>query len=240
MSKRSRRSVLAPRTGVILGGIFVLLVLAKLTGERSPSPPERRSTPGVPILVGERRPSISSPLTPPPTPSPPPSPLPERAAERTPVPSLGVSLELPPGYRVAENLNRFDVEGGGPPRFTITKASREQEAEYQALLQGLADRQAATEAPAFAPGRTLTLQGTTSPATEESDAALARGREPVVAASGLAGTRYRRVEGVQTYDSTFFHLASGTRIAVHMVYSAEDLPFDEEGYRAVLQSLTPL
>ena len=153
------------------------------------------------------------------------------------VSALHVSFSLPLGYRVASVLNAFEASRGSVPSFTVTRASLERERAFVALVKDIAAAAAATEAPAFAPGMTLTLAGVSSADAERSDAALAGGQERFTANGGQTGTRYRRVQGAQTYDSAYLTLPDGSRLVIVMTYAAENPAFDEHAYGRVLASL---
>lgn len=204
-------------------------------GQRSFSPSSPPS-----ILVGRRS------ETPSPLPASAPAPTTEAspATAKSPtssgeaaVSALKVSFVLPPGYRVAAALNVFEASRGGEKPFTVTQASVKREEAYIALLKELAASTSATEAPAFTPGQTITLAASAPGSAERSDAALASERESFTTEAGYAGTRYRRVQGVQTYDSAYVTLPDGSRVVIVMVYAAGEPAFDERAYAGVLSSL---
>lgn len=213
----------ATRAMVVVGGVLILFLVALFRQRPAPV-----SVSPAPIPVGTPQPSPATTPTPLPTPTP---------AEPGRLEALGVSFILPEGYRVAAEINAFDAQQAGSARFTITRASAQQESEYIRLVSDLEARQVPTEAPAFAPGRTITLEVVQSSSAEQSDAALARERAAVTLASGATGTRYRRVEGLQTYDATYVRLPSGASLAIYMTYSTEEPSFDDGAYAAVLDSL---
>lgn len=122
---------------------------------------------------------------------------------------------------------------------TITKGSVGDEEAYVKLLEKLQSDQTATEAPTFLPGRTISLYVVTSENSERSDTQLARAREELKTSAGAPATRYRRVEGLFTYDVTYIRLG-GKTVAVQMTYASEEPLFDEAAYAAVVNSVRTL
>lgn len=122
---------------------------------------------------------------------------------------------------------------------TITKGVAVDEEEYVKLLEKLQSDQTATEAPTFLPGRTISLYVVISDNSERSDAQLARAREELKTPAGAPATRYRRVEGLFTYDVTYIRLG-GKTVAVQMTYGSDEPMFDETAYSAVVNSIRAL
>lgn len=244
MRKRALQQLLATLAGAALGGLTVFFVLARLGSSRTetaspePTPAVVPSATPVPTEASNRRSaSVNSALSSTVSPAPQTSPAAAREARAD---GLGVRFSLPSGYRVATALNLYEASAVPGQRFTLTKALGALEQEYVALVKSLRESVAATEAPTFAPGVTITLEEASGASGEQSDASLARARESITTKAGLTGTRYRRVEGLQTYDITYLALAAGRRISAHMAHSSEDPQFDEAAYQAVLDSLRPL
>lgn len=236
--------VLSTAMGVLLGSTFTFLVLANL-GHRFSRPP---SSP-TPVLIPLGTPPSTPAGTPQPSlPSPTTTVTPSSAGEVS-LDSLGVRLRLPPPYRVASALNTFvNARPGAGPHATITKAASTQEEEYVAVLQTLYQKQAATEAPEFLPGQTITL-GLVSDASEQAFAAqLAKSTMSVTTPQGLSGTRYVKVEGISTYDVTYLTLGEGfdaahpegKSLSVTMAYGVDAPQFDEDAYLAVVNSIRSL
>lgn len=227
MKKRVAQNLLATSLGALAGGIVVFWVLARMGGPASPTPPPAPS-----IEYGTAPPSVS--------PTPVSSPSSGADSKRVSMETLKVAFALPEGYRIASVLNAFDAtRSPGSPRFTMTAATKQQEEEYVALIRNL-QQQAATEAPEFAPGRTITVAR--AAASEQTSAAqLAKEKSASTAPSGLAMTRYKRVEGLYPYDAAFFTLKDGTLVSVSMSYAAGgEKPFDEDAYHAVLRTVEAL
>lgn len=225
MKKRVAQNLLATSLGALAGGIVVFWVLARMgSGPSSPA-----ASPSPSIEYGTAPPSVS--------PTPVSSPPPSVDSTRMTAGTLPVAFTLPDGYRVAAVLNAFDAtRSPGSPRFTVTAATRQQEEEYVKLVRNL-QQQAATEAPEFAPGRTITLAR--AAASEQTSAAqLAKQKSASTTASGLSVTRYQRVEGLYPYDVAFLTLKDGTLVSVSMSHAAGgEKPFDEDAYQTVLRTL---
>ena len=201
---------------------MVFSVLVSL-GKRAPNRPSP-----APVPVGTFTSLASPDATSETSPSPPADP------RLVTVDALGSSFRIPDGYRVASVLNAFDNSQPGPKRYTITRATPEQEEEYVALIGGLQAKQIATEAPEFVPGGTITIAKATNVPDHEEQ--LAKTKVPVTTEGGLTGTRFRRVEGLNTYDVTYLFLGE-EQIAVSMSYASEEPRFDEDAYQGVLDSL---
>lgn len=238
MRKRTVQHILATVVGAVLGGLAVFLILEKLGSTRFDRETSSEATIATAEVHADRTGTRSDDSTPSPLVSPTPTPpLEQRTDTEIRADSLGVAFALPFGYRIATSLNLLEAAAGLGKRFTLTRASVEQEEQYNALVKDLRLQTKGTEAPAFAPGVTLTIQEATGADAEKSDATFAREKEPVTTPASLSGTRYRRVEGLQTYDITYLNLPGGRRIALHMTYSTEEPRFDEAAYRMVLESL---
>jgi hypothetical protein len=151
--------------------------------------------------------------------------------------ALSIAFTLPDGYRIASLLNAYDgARSPGSPRFTITAATPAQEEEYVTLIRNL-QQQAATDAPEFAPGRTITL-ARSAPSEQTFAAQLAKQKTTLTTPGEPSVTRYQRVEGVFPYDVAFLTLRDGALVAVSMSYaSGGEKPFDEGAYQAVLRTL---
>lgn len=222
MRQRTVRTIVATLAGAFLGGFFVFFTLVNL-GKR---PPPAASSLPVPVGTPDK---ISSPAA-----TGEPSPSPSADQSLVTVETLGVSFRIPQEYRIASTLNAFDDAQSGPKRFTITKATAEQEEQYVKLVKELHARQAVTEAPEFVPGGTMTIaQVGAVPGPEEQ---LAKAATPWITKSGLQGTRYSQVEGLFLYDVTRVDLGK-ERVTVSMSYASEEPRFDEEAYQSVLKSL---
>ncbi|MDP3685216.1 MAG: hypothetical protein Q8R32_00100 [bacterium] len=228
MKKRVAQNLLATFLGALAGGIVVFWVLARMgNGPGSPTPSPSPAS----GEYGTAPPSVS------PSPA---SPSPSTASSRVTAEKLKVAFTLPDGYRLASTLNTFDAaRSSGSPRFTVTSATPAQEEEYVKLVRNL-QQQAATEAPEFAPGRTITLAR--SAASEQTFAAqLAKQKSTSTTQSGLSVTRYQRVEGLYPYDVAFLTLKDGTFVSVAMSYaSGGEKPFDEDAYQGVLRTVEAL
>lgn len=233
-----------PLIRAALGGIAVGAVFALLLRQEFPDDTVA-SSPPVPIPLGKPLPTprlevseasgTSHALSPVASLQPSTVAAPEVRAER-----LGVRLTLPSGYRVATALNTYDEDQPGPPRYTVTKSPPAHEEEYVALLNDLRARGVATEAPEFAPGATITLTRLDAPGDEPHAAALAKEQNAVITVRGLAGRRYRRVEGVFTYDAAYFRITESEVLVVSMSYAAGEPAFDNSAYESILNALTPL
>lgn len=234
MRRRTVRTLLATIAGALVGGVLVFALLAAV-GKR-----QRGDGTGV---VGE--PIGTSPASPAPaaaspvaSPSPTPIASPETAGRVDLGNELGIALTLPEEYRLAAQINALGGGGRtGPAQVTITKAALSREEAYVRTMEELAERQVATDAPVFAPAETIVFHEITSPTTEANDSPYARTKEGVKTASGLLGTRYKRVQGIHTYDMTYFTLPSGKKVGVQMSYNTEAPEFDEAAYAAVLRSI---
>lgn len=234
MKRTQRTMTLSAVLGALTGGVAMFAVLmwlgstkqAEVSGNASPTPSSSASPEAVP--------SSSPSASPAPRVSPPSG---QRTIEHR---EGGFTFGLPSGYRVAEDI--IALERTAFPQaasVTITRGSKPEEQAYVGLIEQLRKDQTATEAPAFLPGKTITLFVVTSDNSEASDAQLAHGREVFTTAHGLSATRYRRVEGLFTYDVTYLRVGEKT-IAVQMTYGSEEPMFDEVAYSAVVASVTPL
>lgn len=222
MRKRTVRMLVSTLGGALAGGFVVFLLLASL-GKRAPE-----AASPVPVTTG------TFPQAAPPGAAVEPSPSSTPDPRRTEATALGVSFRLPEGYRIASVLNALDNSQPGLPRYTITRATPEQEEQYVALIKDLRARQAATEAPEFVPGGTITLARVAEAPRHEEQ--LAKTKTSVTTKSGLQGTRYALVEGLYTYDLTSV-VVGEQRITVVMSYASEEPRFDEGAYQDVLDSL---
>lgn len=219
MRKRLANSLWMTLLGALAGGALVFWVLARLGSGPAESP-----TPTPSVTPKETAASSPSPVS-----------------GRTTVETIGLAFVLPAEYRIASVLNAYDAtRSPGSPRFTITAATPAQEEEYVKLIRTLQQQQAATEAPEFAPGKTITLARS---ASSEQDFALrlAKKKTTLTTSGGLLVTRYQRVEGLFPYDVAFVTLREGLLVAVSMAHaSGGEKPFDEEAYQAVIRSLEAL
>ncbi len=237
MRRRTLRTLLATLAGALVGGIVVFFFLAAV-GKRQGG--EGAGLVGEPLGTTKASPAAAAlaPAAPSPLPTVAASPsLPGRVELGT---ELGIAITLPEGYRLAAQVNALGGGRRSPAQVTITRASVSREEEYVRVLEDLAAKQVATDAPIFAPGETIVFHEITSPTAEEGDAPFARGKEGVKTASGLLGTRYRRVEGIHTYDMTYLALPSGKKVGVQMSYRSDEPRFDEAAYGAVLTSIEAL
>lgn len=225
MRKRTTRTLIAALSGALLGGFVVFSMLVNL-GKRSSGTPSPLSVP-----VGTFRVAAS------PDQDQEPSKSPEADPSLVALDALGVSFLLPDGYRVASALNAFDDSRPGPKRFTITKATAEQEEQYVALVQDLRSETVVEGAPEFVPGSTITVSKVSKASDQEER--LAKETVPVTTSGGLLGTRYALVEGLNTYDVTYVSLGAEF-LAVSMSYASEEPRFDDAAYQGVLDSLKQL
>ena len=230
MRKRVVQNLLATLLGALVGGIGVFWTLARIGERPSASPTPTRSA-----IVGER--PAASPVTPETTPTP----SPTAQSRRVAADALGIAFVPPEGYRIASVLNAYEAaRSPGSPRFTITTATPAQEEEYVTLIRNLQQQQAATEAPEFAPGITITL-ARSAPSEQTFAQGLAKQTTTRTTERGLSVTRYQRVEGLFPYDVAFLALRGGALVAVSMSYaSGGEKPFDDEAYQSVLRALEEL
>ncbi len=243
MRTRTRHVLVSGAGGVVVGAIVVFAFLASL-GSRTPAS-ERASTSPSPPAPGSPTPSPTIPRGVSPTPGTP-SPTARSVSSAVPVPSPAIVVNshggygflLPRGYRVAADINAFELEQApSAGTFTITKGSPQREREYLALIEKLRRDATATEAPSFLPGQTISLLLATQASAEEFDAQLARAKETFKTPGGLDAIRYRRVEGLFTYDVTYMTLREGKRVSVQMTYASQEPLFDEAAYMEIVNSL---
>ncbi len=151
----------------------------------------------------------------------------------------GFAYQVPDKYRVANDIIALDQKNAPSDVaiLTLTRGSIEKEKEYVSLINKLMGDRAATEAPAFLPGQTISVS-TTNSASEQSDASLAHSKQAVKTKEGISGTRYRQVEGLFPYDVTYLNLQNGKKIAVQMTYASEEPNFDESAYSFVVNSIS--
>lgn len=238
MTKRVLKLWASGIAGAIIGGTIIIIGLSYLgekqeeVGILSESLPDR-NRPEKPI---NQTPSPSTEITGTPKPSP--------SADKTEGPvlsvfePLGISYKLPGSYRIASEIMEFDASiSGGAAILTLTKGTPEQEREYVQLLKSLQKDDAATEAPAFLPGQTISVfKGSEN--AKKSDESLARSKANLILSNASEATRYAKVEGLFTYDATHMMLMDGsTRIIVQMNYNSEEPYFDEEAYETILASI---
>lgn len=232
MRARTLRTLSAAGGGALAGALLtfgVLALLGRSSPREQPAPTDEPVPVGTP-LRGSRTPSPEA--------TPELSPAPTGETGRVTAERLQASFVLPEGYRVASALNEFERSLPGPPRFTVTRAGRDQEQEYVSLVAQLQSGTVATEAPEFFPGKTITLSK--ADALSDADRALAKSAEPVSVEHGLSGTRFRRVEGLFLYDVTYLGDTEKKYVTIAMSYAAEDPAFDEGAYGVVLRSLRAL
>lgn len=224
MRKRIVHNVLTTAVGALVGGIVVFWLLSQLGKTPSSSPAAHTVPVGTPVTSSGTTPASATPVP-----------------GRVSVEKLGVAFMLPNGYRVTETLNAYDAERApASPRFTITAATAEQEKEYVDLLRKLQQNQAATEAPEFAPGKTISLARAAA-SEQEYAQRTAQQNTTVTTQSGVAAKRYQRVEGLYPYDVTFITLPNSALLAASMTYaSGGEASFDEEAYTTVLRTLEAL
>lgn len=235
MRKRTVRLLLTALAGACAGAVIVFALLAALGAKHPPTAegPSPTSASPNPSVVGSPSPSLS-PAPPSASPGASPSASLVKNAEG------GYAFALPAGYRVAEEITTLErSQVPASATLTITKGSKTDEHSYVALIEKLRSDQTATEAPVFSPGRTMTLLGAAGQ-SEASDRQLSRAQEAITTATGLAGTRYRRVEGLFTYDMTYLMLPGGKRVSIQMSYAPQEPLFDEKAYQAVLDSVRSL
>ena len=138
---------------------------------------------------------------------------------------------------MAKDLNKFDEENSPQSTMlTITKGTQKQEQDYITLVKQLQGDRAATEAPQFLPGRTISIFVSNSNA-EENDARSAKSKEEYKTKAGLSANVYRRVEGLFTYDSAYVRLPNDKLIEIQMSYASEAPFFDDKAFRFVFDSL---
>jgi hypothetical protein len=235
MRKRTLSLALSGIAGALTGAVAVFLLLAALGYQDEPAP-ESTATPTASPSV-----AVSSPTVSPSPPSAASSPEPSAPFGAVRNPEGGYQFSLPPGYRVALEITALErSQVPATAALTITKGAREEEQQYVRLIEQLRRDQTATEAPVFLPGKTMTMSRPTGPSFEDSDGKLARSKEILTTKAGFSGTRYRRVEGLFTYDTTYIRFPDGKAVAVQMSYAPEEPLFDESAYQAVLDSLKPL
>lgn len=226
MRKRVVHTMFTTIAGALVGGVVVFWLLSQLGKTPSSSPAPNAVPVGTP--AASPAPAVpSASVTP--------------VLGRVPVEKLGVAFILPRGYRVAETLNAYDTERApASPRLTVTAATAEQEKEYVALLRKLQQNQAATEAPEFAPGKTITLARAAASEHEYAQR-LAKQNTTVTTQGGVTAKRYQRVEGLYPYDVAFITLPNGTLLSISMTYaSGSETSFDEEAYMTILRTLETL
>lgn len=243
MRKRTLRLVVSAIAGALTGAVLVFLLLAAI-GTRNLQQEDTQGSPSPPLASSPSAPSPEPLPTVSPAPSPASSPTADvdTAAADTVVNKEGkYQFSLPAGYRVAKDITNLErSQAPAAASLTITKGSTADEREYVRLIGQLRQDQTATEAPVFLPGGTMTLLTVTGANLEASDAQLARSKETITTTAGYPGTRYRRVEGLFTYDMAYVKLPGGTTVAVQMSYAPEEPLFDERAYQAVLNSLKSL
>ncbi len=248
---RVRQLVQSAVAGAAVGALLVFLILV-LLGSRREYPEE--SSAGVPLArtrvpeeQTEKPPSPSTIESPSPratgTPAPASSalrvsPLPASRTENlVSVPEGEFAFALPAGYRVATRITRLErSQVPGHVTMTLTRGSEDEEAKFVALIEQLRQDQTATEAPLFLPGKTITVSFG-DPDTQHSDAQLARAAETLTTRRGLSGTRYRRVEGLFTYDSVYVRLKGESVVAIQMGYASEEPYLDERAFMGIVNSL---
>lgn len=240
MRKRTSRLLFSAVAGGLTGAVVVFLFLAAI-GSRNrehnvPATPSPYASPA----AGTTEPSPAG--TPARSPEPSPTEKAETSAAGTVANKEGkYRVSLPSGYRVAKAITELErSQVPATASLTLTRGSPAEEEEYVRLIEQLRKDQTATEAPVFLPGSTMTLLTVIGQNLEASDAQLARSKETITTSAGFPGTRYRRVEGLFTYDMTYVRLSNENTVAVQMSYGSEEPLFDERAYQAVLNSLRPL
>lgn len=231
--------------GVLTGGVLVIVILSIIGASYKDKEENPESPKDLKSLF-----SSSSLITSSPSPSDLSTPSPFGSPSVSPSPSLGISMvgyiefkkggfryKLPEGYRVANDLIKFD-EGisSQSTTLTITKGTQKQEQDYINLIKQIKGDETSTEAPQFLPGKTISVFVSSSDA-ESSDAKLAKSKEEYQTKAGSTANVYRRIEGQSTYDSAYVKLPDGKLIVVQMSYASEAPFFDESAFKFVFDSL---
>lgn len=238
--KKTAGNLLASAGGGIIAGALLaalmLFVISQNNRRRADNSAAPSPTAGVP--AAEATPSPPSPPEVSPASS-----SPDASADGSFVRNAAgqYAVSLPPAYRVAERIMALDrSHAPAAAALVVTTGSSAEEEEYVALIKNLQNDQAATEAPTFLPGKTITVLVVSDQSSRASDAQLAQSQEEITTAQGLSGVRYARVQGLATSDVTYLTLPDKRVVSVQMTYASEEPLFDEKAYSAVLDSLRSL
>lgn len=230
MHKATRKLLFSGTVGAILGAIIIVLGLSMIgASNRTAVKPavvgKVAATPaatGAPVVVSAAPSAVATPMA-------------------TPKPSENgkFGYAVPAGYRLAKQIMALDAKSApaGFTTVTLTKGTEKQEADYVKLIEQMAQDRAATEAPQFLPGQTISISVVNKQA-QDADAKLAHGAEKFTSAKNLPGTRYVRVEGLFPYDAVYLNRPDGRIVSVQMNYGSADPLFDEAAFMAVINSIT--
>lgn len=234
MRKQSRKVLFSGLGGVIVGGILIVGILSYI-GSKSEektiqsvrlSDSNPRTTPAV-IVTSSIAPSSSPSATP----------TAQKVDNTRKFERGNFEYTLPESYRIAEEIMALDQKNSaGSAILTLTKGSLDKEKEYVQLINKLQQDRAATEAPQFLPGKTITIYPS-DVMSESSDAKIAGVKKEISTKNGLKGVRYFKVEGLFPYDITYLNFADGRKIAIQMNYASEEPFFDETAYMTVVDSI---
>jgi len=234
MRKQSRRVLFSGLGGVAVGGILIVSVLSYI-GSKS----EEKTIESVRLSDSNLRntPEVTVPSVTVPSLSPSATPTTQKADNTRKFERGNFEYVLPESYRIAEEIMALDQKNSvGSAVLTLTKGSLDKEKEYVQLINKLQEDRAATEAPQFLPGKTITVYPS-DVMSESSDAKIAGTKKEISTKNGLKGVRYFKVEGLFPYDITYLNFADGKKIAIQMNYASEEPFFDETAYITVVDSI---
>jgi len=236
MRKQSRRVLFSGLSGVIVGGILIVLALSYIG---SKSEEENMQS----VKLGESTPGATSEAvvmsSSSPTPSPSITPLAQKVDNLRIFEGGKLEYTLPARYRIATEIMALDQKNSaGSAVLTLTQGSLDKEKEYVELIKKLQEDRASTEAPQFLPGKTIAVYPSDTTA-ETADAKIAGVKNEISTTNGLNGIRYFKVEGLFPYDITYLNFTNGKKIAIQMNYASEEPFFDETAYMEVVNSIKP-
>lgn len=244
MRKFTSRLVLSGILGAFAGAIIIILVLSMIgAGYRGAGENVLIKTSNTENSLSDQESNLTKPVI-----SPTPLNTPKSSAKNDNYlqvfTDIGIELSMPSEYRVASKIMAMDKKyaGSGTSTITITKGTEKQEIEYVKLVENLKTGKEgvlqATELPQFLSGQTILISVTNENASI-SDSKLARGKEAFVNDMGIPGVRYIKVEGINTYDSTYFNFPNNRIVSVQMEYNSVEPLFDEVAYKKILNSIRP-